>query len=46
MKYSKAQMIKAQTEIIKIMGKIIEANAAAARIYKTKLKESDGLDFM
>ena len=40
MKYSKAQMIKAQTEIIKIMGKIIEANAAAARIYKTKLEES------
>ena len=26
--------------IIKIMGKIIKANAAAARIYKTKLKES------
>ena len=38
--YTKPQIINAQTAIIKIQERIIKAKAAAARIYKTKLKES------
>jgi len=40
MRYSKPQIITALTTIVKIQEKIIKANAAAARIYKTKLKET------
>ena len=41
--YTKPQIINAQTAIIKIQERIIKAKAAAARIYKAELKETEKL---